>query len=136
MQAILLFKRLMLLFKNDSFCSSGFKCSGPSRAIEKVIWAAIKKFADHWCKVTTTNIIQTQYGITLDVPCKVTSTNTDSIQLKYLHHINAYLKLAPMGKLKTGRLSEKPRYVKKSLLIQVAVLIVIRGFMKLSFHML
>jgi len=25
------------------FCSSGFKCSGPSTAIEKVIWAAIKK---------------------------------------------------------------------------------------------
>ena len=45
---------MMLLFNNNSFCSSGFKCSGPSRAIEKVIWAAIKKFADHWCKVTTT----------------------------------------------------------------------------------
>ena len=55
----------MLLFNNDSFCSSGFKCSGPSRAIEKMIWAAIEKFADHWCKVTTTNSIQTQYGITL-----------------------------------------------------------------------
>jgi len=25
------------------FCSSGFKCSGPSIAIEKVIWAATKK---------------------------------------------------------------------------------------------
>jgi len=42
-----------------SFCSSGFQCSGPSIAIEKVIWAAKKKFADHWCKVTTTNSIQT-----------------------------------------------------------------------------
>jgi len=73
----------MMLFNNDSFCSSGFKCSVPSKPIEKVIWAAIKKFADHWCKVTTTNNIQTQYGITLDVPCKVTGTNADSIQLKY-----------------------------------------------------
>ena len=73
----------MLLFNNDSFCFSGFKCSGPLRAIEKVIWAAIKKFADHWCKVTTTKRIQTQHGITLDVPCKVTGTNTGSIQLKY-----------------------------------------------------
>jgi len=41
-----------------------------------------------------------------------------------------------MGELKTGRLSEKPRYVKKGILIQVAMLIVIRGFIKLSFHML
>ena len=74
---------MMLLFNNNSFCSSGFKCSGPSRAIEKVIWAAIKKFADHWCKATTTNRIQTQYGIALDASCKVTGTNTDSVQLKY-----------------------------------------------------
>ena len=73
----------MLLFNIDSFCFSGFKCTGPSIAIEKVICAAIKKFADHWCKVTTTNSIQTQYGITLDVSCKVTGTNTDSVQLKY-----------------------------------------------------
>ena len=74
---------MMLLFNNNSFCSSGFKCSGPSKPIEKVIWAAIKKFADHWCKVTTTISIQTQNRMTLDVPCKVTGTNTDSIQLKY-----------------------------------------------------
>ena len=58
------------------FCSSGFKCSGPSISIENVIGAAIKKFGDHSCKVTATNSIQTQYGITLDVPCKVTATNT------------------------------------------------------------
>ena len=51
--------------------------------IVKVIWAAIKKFADRWFKMTTTNSIQTQYGITLDVPCKVTGTNTGSIQLKH-----------------------------------------------------
>ena len=72
----------MLLFNNDSFCSSGLECSEPSIAIEKVIWAAIKKFADHWCKVTTTNTIQTQYGTTLDVSCKVTGTHTGNIQLK------------------------------------------------------
>jgi len=63
----------------QTFCSSGFKCSGPSIALEKVIWAAIKKFADHWCKMTTTNSIQTQYGITLDVLCKVTGTNTGTV---------------------------------------------------------
>ena len=73
----------MLLFNNDSFCCSGLECGGPSIAIEKVIWAAIKMFADHWCKVTTTNTIQTQYGIWLDVWCKVTGTNTGSIQLKH-----------------------------------------------------
>jgi len=33
----------MLLFNNHLFCSSGFKCSGLSIAIEKVIWAVIKK---------------------------------------------------------------------------------------------
>jgi len=37
--------------------------------------------------VTTTNSIQTQYSMTLDVPCKVTGTNTGSIQFKYYHHI-------------------------------------------------
>ena len=69
----------MLLFNSNSFCSGGFKCSGPLRAIEKVIWAEIKKFADHWCKVTTTHRIQTQYGITLDVSCKVRGTNTGKV---------------------------------------------------------
>ena len=64
--------------------TSALKRSGPSIAIEKVIWAAIKKVCRPLVyKVTTTNSIQTQYGITLDVPCKVTGTNTSSIQLKY-----------------------------------------------------
>ena len=27
----------------NSLCSRGFKCSGPSIAIERVIWAALKK---------------------------------------------------------------------------------------------
>ena len=30
------------------FCSRGFKCSGPLIVIETVIWAALKKVADHW----------------------------------------------------------------------------------------
>jgi len=39
----------------------------------------VKNVADHWCKVTTTNSIHTQYGTTLDVPCKVTGTNTGTV---------------------------------------------------------
>ena len=85
-----------------TFCPGGFKCSRPSVTIEKVIWAAIKKFADHWCNVTTTNSIQTQYGITLDVPCDRYKYRYGSIKLKYQHHINAHLKQAPMGGLKTA----------------------------------
>ena len=32
-------------------------------AIEKVIWAAMKKLADHWCKVATSNRFQTHYNV-------------------------------------------------------------------------
>jgi len=31
------------LLNNHLFCSSGFKCSGASIAIENMIWATIKK---------------------------------------------------------------------------------------------
>jgi len=33
----------MFLSKHHSFGSSGFKCSGPSIAVEKMIWGAMKE---------------------------------------------------------------------------------------------
>jgi len=43
LQVILSYKQLMFLSKHHSFGSSGFKCSGPSIAVEKMIWGAMKE---------------------------------------------------------------------------------------------
>ena len=45
------------------FCSSGFKCSRPSIAVEGDLGCDKKSFTDHWCKATTINSIQTQYNV-------------------------------------------------------------------------